>query len=553
MSREDRPVPEDGAESAGPAADATLTPGTTGPSGPPAPAQDPVPTDRTDRQDQDMRDAGLFTILTGASRLLGLLRSYAMARVLGGTLGADAFWAAFKLVNFFRLFLGEGAVGHALMPVLQDLEVRNRSEARELAARAVRLTLLLCLVLTGVLLVCLEPLLRLYVPDLPEAGHRLTARLTWWMSPYLACIGVASVLMTPLQALRVFLPTAAHPLLFNLAILALALVTSWFPTPTMAFAAGVVLGGFLQAGWLAWAAARRGIPLFHPGPLGLRDPHLGEVVRLTVPTLAGVFLMRVNTVIDVRFASGLATGSLSCLNYAFLIHTAVLGLTGVGVATVYFSALAEAHARGDEAGFGVALRDGLGLTLVVGMPITVLGTVFPESLAGLFKGGAFGNREVALTASALAGYSPGLALGGVFQLLSRALYAKKLQGVVVRGGIVAVAVNVALAYAWVGPYQVGGLAAAASVALLVHVLWLAWSLRHDLVRCGAGLPAVRLTLLSVLAAVPVGLLPEAARTSPLVAPPLLGGVYLALLYGGGFPESALLTRMLTRRGRRGPP
>src|SRR3954451_13050937 len=60
----------------------------------------------------------LITVSTGtmASRLLGFLRDSMLAALLGAGPVADAFLAAFQLVNIVRRLLTEGALEAALVP-----------------------------------------------------------------------------------------------------------------------------------------------------------------------------------------------------------------------------------------------------------------------------------------------------------------------------------------------------------------------------------------------------------------------------------------------------
>src|SRR5436309_14175693 len=59
-----------------------------------------------------------LTVSTGtlASRLLGFLRDSALAALLGAGPVADAFLAAFQLVNVIRRLLTEGGLNAALVP-----------------------------------------------------------------------------------------------------------------------------------------------------------------------------------------------------------------------------------------------------------------------------------------------------------------------------------------------------------------------------------------------------------------------------------------------------
>ena len=73
-----------------------------------------------------------FTVsfYTFLSRVLGFIRDILIARYLGSTVIADAFFVAFRIPNFFRRVLAEGAYSAALIPVFSGV-VLNPKDERE--------------------------------------------------------------------------------------------------------------------------------------------------------------------------------------------------------------------------------------------------------------------------------------------------------------------------------------------------------------------------------------------------------------------------------------
>ena len=66
-----------------------------------------------------------FTVsaYTAFSRILGFIRDVLIAKYLGSTVTADAFFVAFRLPNFFRRVLAEGAYSAALIPVFSGVVI----------------------------------------------------------------------------------------------------------------------------------------------------------------------------------------------------------------------------------------------------------------------------------------------------------------------------------------------------------------------------------------------------------------------------------------------
>src|SRR6478672_1012526 len=101
-----------------------------------------------------------LTVSTGtlASRLLGFARDSLVAALLGAGPVADAFLAAFQLVNVARRLLAEGGLNASLVPVW--LRVRDTEGAVAAAAFAGRVlgTITAALFAATVLLVLLMPI-----------------------------------------------------------------------------------------------------------------------------------------------------------------------------------------------------------------------------------------------------------------------------------------------------------------------------------------------------------------------------------------------------------
>ena len=67
------------------------------------------PTEKTPKKAGLMASTALVATMTMLSRVLGLVRDVVIARMLGASAGADAFFVALKIPNFLRRLFAEGA------------------------------------------------------------------------------------------------------------------------------------------------------------------------------------------------------------------------------------------------------------------------------------------------------------------------------------------------------------------------------------------------------------------------------------------------------------
>ncbi len=176
------------------------------------------------------RSAGLISIATMASRVLGVARETVLAAIFGAASGPemDAFNVAFRVPNLLRDLFAEGAMTAAFVPTFT---ATLTTQGRESAWRLGNLVINALLVATGV---AGRPRGHLRRPNHPRHGIgkefagvpgklELTTLLTRLMLPFLTTVAVAVAMMGMLNSLHRFFIPALAPAMFNVATIACAL------------------------------------------------------------------------------------------------------------------------------------------------------------------------------------------------------------------------------------------------------------------------------------------------------------------------------------------
>jgi putative peptidoglycan lipid II flippase len=423
----------------------------------------------------------LLTVSTGtlASRLLGFARDSLIAALLGAGPVADAFLAAFQLVNVVRRLLTEGALNAALVPAW--LRARESGGALAAAAFAGRVlgTVSAALVAASILIGVLMPLVMTALapgfvgtPTLQLAVD--DARL---MLPYLAFAGPVTVMMALLNAQGRFALTAFSPLLFNIALIAV-IAALLGARQDAAFAAQVLaatvgIAGLLQ---LSILILRRGEAIATPLRISFdRDMRgfFGKAIPGMVASSGPQLLIVAGAVI-----ASASPSAVSWLYFANRLIELPLGIVGVAMGTVLVpeltrslrggdpTAIAHAESRGLELAIGLALPATLGL-IVLGEPIVRL----------LFQHGAFTADDSAATAQALTFLALGLPAHVLVKALSPAFFAREDTMTPLWATLKGFAVALVLSVLLGRIYGAGGIAAAIALG--------AWSSAFSLIRQGA--------------------------------------------------------------------
>lgn len=438
---------------------------------PSSPAAAPAAAEGSRRQ--FARHMSAFTLATLSSRVLGYARDAAIAYFFGGGAYTDCYYAAFRIANFLRRTLGEGAMTASFVPILTAV---GREEGPE-AARDFHSSLWSGLVLftasltaLGILFARPIVLAMTYGFSSDPGKLALTTLLTRILFPFFVFITAAALAQAALFSRRSFFSAALAPTCFSISILAyLGLLRLGVVHPdgmrgkVVGLAVAATAGGLLQ--WLVLLPGLSRQNIF-PRP---RAPwaHSGvrRVLGLLGPSLISVAAEQVDALIDTLFASFLAAGSITALYNANRLLQLPLALFGISTATVALTHLSEHASAGDLGEFRRTLSDSLALTAFVLLPASAgLLALSGPLVRLLFQHGAFTAAASRTTAGALTFLALGLTAYGWMKVLVMAHYALKDAATPVRVGVLKVALNVVFCLSFIGALQVRGLTLAASLS-----------------------------------------------------------------------------------------
>src|SRR5690606_28059517 len=319
------------------------------------------------------RSAGVMTIATLLSRLLGMARDIVLAAIFGAGAAMDAFVVASRIPNLVRDLFAEGAMSAAFVPTFtRQLTQKGEANAWRLGSNVINALILVTGTLVVLGMIFAYPLADFYTDDEQFAANLdLTARLTRWMLPFLTLVAVAVAQAGMLNSLRRFFVPAVSPATYNVALILSALVIVPFcPAlglePIEGIAIGSLLGGVLQivTQWPALhAAGFRYKPI-----LDFKDPALRDVLLLMGPGTVGVAAGQINLFVNTVLATSQEVGAATWLTYAFRLMYLPIGLFGVSVATAAVPELARQAVEEGFAGMRRTLSSSLRLMLVLSVP-----------------------------------------------------------------------------------------------------------------------------------------------------------------------------------------
>jgi putative peptidoglycan lipid II flippase len=439
------------------------------------------------RNRQMAKTAGMISLLTMLSRVGGYIRDGLGGALLGAGLINDAYLAAFRIPNLLRDLFAEGALSSAFIPTFTQTTVQaGREQAWRLVSIVINAVLLLMLLIIGLGELFTPQLVHVIVPGFADVPGKLdlTIRLTRILFPFLAFISLAAVFMGVLNSQEKFGLPAFAPVMFNLSMIVVGLVTMPFygavpEDQVVWWAWGAFLGGVLQFAIQVpgvWKLGFRWRPI-----LDWKDPGFRRILRLMAPAILGLSVTQINLFVNTLLASYLPEGAVTTLYYGNRLMQLPLGVFGVAIATALLPLTSGHLARGEKQEFLDVLSYGLRLLFVITVPAAVGLIVLSTPINRLlFEYGRFGGEAVNAVALASIAYSTGLIAYAGVKVIVPTFYALDDPRTPLTATVLAVGVCLVLNLVFLRPFGYIGLAMATVIAAYVNFFYLIVRLRMRL-------------------------------------------------------------------------
>jgi putative peptidoglycan lipid II flippase len=361
--------------------------------------------------------AYLLAALTLASQILALLRDRTFAGIFGAGHTLDLYYAAFKIPDLVFALIASLVSAYVLIPRIAG---SGTEAARKLLSQSASFLLIGGGGIAGVIFVAAPWLLATFFPALyASSGPEFVALMRLLLvQPIL--LGLSGAFGSVTQVHRRFVLFALSPVLYNLGIIAGALVLyPYFGLTGIGF--GVIFGSILHVAV--------NIPVLIDSKLFpklvIPSPKiLWPVFRDSLPRSFALTLGSVTTLALTSLASIVGEGSISVFVLASNLAAVPLSLIGASYATAAFPVLAEEAGAGRTDAFRATLTAAARHLIFWSCAIAVLTVVLRAHIVRVLLGtGVFSWDDTRLTAAILGILALGLVAQGLVLLASRAFYA----------------------------------------------------------------------------------------------------------------------------------
>ncbi len=414
--------------------------------------------------------AALLIVVSLIGQILGFLR-YKMVNAnfpLFGPQSTDAYFAAFKIPDFFFFTLAAGALGVAFMPVLAEhLERGDRKGMWELSNSLLNLLSMVMLVVGFIMMVFAEPLIHYVVaPKLPPEQLHNAAIIMRLIAFNPLLFAISGVLTSVQQSMGRFFFYAIAPLIYNLSIIGSVLIFR-HNIGLVGLGIGALIGAIVQLIIVFFGLSGAN---FHWRPKILwNSSDFKIILRQLPPRSIDQGVDSINSIVETNLATRLGVGSISFYENAYILHTTPILLIGTTISTAAFPRLTERLAQGRSDLFRKEFLQILRAMIWIALPITII-CFFAR---GYFARLIFTNSapEIALIFGYLAG---AIFFRTIYSIISRWFYAQKDTKTPLFISLFSIGFNIVLAYLLSKPdsYGISGLAMAQSIVAAIEVVLL---------------------------------------------------------------------------------
>ena len=434
------------------------------PPGPPPPAGGRV-----------ARNTAIFSILTGFSRIAGLIREIVTASFFGTTGPASAYTISSEVPNLVAALFANAALSAAFVPVFTELlHQGKRKEAFRLASTMFWIMLIALGAIVAFFILAAGVIMPLFIGDkLGGANVALTVSLSRIMFPVVLILGLNGLLVGVLQSYDRFSVAAISPAVWNVVILILLVALRphfsggyEHGNQLHAYAIAILAATFVQM-LMALAALRR-IDFRLGFSIDWHDPRVRQVFTLMLPVTIGLGIVNLDQLINSVFGSLVNREAPSAINKAFRIYMLPQGMFSVAVATVLFPTLSRFAVSRDAASMRRAVGTGMRQINLLLIPAAAFMVALPTPIVRLlYERGHFNGKSTDLVSLALFWFAFSLPFGGLNLLLTRTFFAVQKPWIPTRLAAMNIVVDIVLSVGLYKPLGVAGLIIGTVVANVV--------------------------------------------------------------------------------------
>lgn len=444
-----------------------------------------------------------MTIASGTlvSLLFTAAKSIVMASYFGTGAGLDSYFMALIPMMVISGILVSSMQTSLIMVYVDYLVAGRKVEADRLFLS------FLAIIFTVFVFICLafyvfsRETIQLIAPGFDDERIALSAKLLRIVVPTILICSLSDILAGYFHGNRRF----AIPVIGGVANVFVSLVylVLFKDQGVFALAVGSLIGSLVQLLWAGGGVYAAGLALHFR--VNFQDPGLKLIVRNTLPLMFVTIFSGVNIIVDQIMASALPAGSVSALNYANNMNSALTQLFVFSVGSAILPFFSHQYSAGKIEELKSTLRMAVRMGIFILVPITLMILFVGTPIVKVFyERGAFGNASTTAVSGALKAFALGLTAYGIVISLVRALTSVQDMKYVAYVSLASIGANVSLNFILMKSMAHVGIALSTSITYFLTAVVLGVRLVKKVGKFGAASvadPALKIVFNSLVSSI----------------------------------------------------
>ncbi|MCD2345366.1 murein biosynthesis integral membrane protein MurJ [Clostridium guangxiense] len=418
--------------------------------------------------------SAIITVMLVLSKITGFARELLIAVKFGATRESDIYKIATTMPNVLFSAVS-AAIVTTFIPVFSNIK-NDKKRSDEFFTNIVNIVSLLCIVLSIVGILISPVLIKLFAVGFKGNDFAQAVTMTRIVMPTILFLGISGIYTGYLQSYGVFIQPALTGITANIVIIIGIVVFYKFGiiSAIVSVLIGSIMQMLVQQPFIKNYQYKKFI-------INFKDEHVKLMFKMAVPILITTAASQINTMVDRRFASSFAAGSISVIDYANKISTIINQVFISSVTTVLYPMLTDKFSNRSREEFNSFFVKSVNIVSVVVIPLAFLMMILSMPLVKLLLlHGKFDAKSAVITADCLRilalssiGYS-------LIDILGKVFFSTKDTITPMINGFIIITLNIVFIFVFAPKFGVRGLAIAVVFSTMISSIIMLAELRHKL-------------------------------------------------------------------------
>lgn len=278
----------------------------------------------------------IVILITFLSKVLGFAREIVLSSYFGASSISDVYFVSTTIPITFWAVIGMGFVT-VYIPIVSKFESGNLDKINDFSGRFLNVIFAFISILVLVFCFYSKSIISLFAYGFTLDQVDLAVSLSRIMVFSLYFTGIVAVTTAYLHSQGNFKLVSAISFPLNLVLIVSIVLAHKYSLDYLAY--GFLFASISQVLFILPVAYRSGFRYKLLSPF--KDKNISKAIKLSMPVILGVSVNQINTLVDRSIGSNLGEGSISYLNYGFIITSVVHTIIVMSLITISYPTLSR--------------------------------------------------------------------------------------------------------------------------------------------------------------------------------------------------------------------